>query len=100
MKYMGIRKFVDEGYLQEVNRQFFHPLGLALATGWEEDASAAGYYGITGVQDFRDDNDEGVIFTDGVLNKQRRDNINAEFAKREVVRLKTFGFVIQPIEED
>src|SRR5438445_10887455 len=30
IKHMPIREFVDEGYLQEVNRQFLHPLGLAL----------------------------------------------------------------------
>ena len=28
--FMDIREFRDKGYLQEVNRQFFHPLGLAL----------------------------------------------------------------------
>jgi hypothetical protein len=30
---MAISEFVDEGYLQEVNRRFFHPLGLALEDG-------------------------------------------------------------------
>lgn len=29
-KRMNIKEFREEGYLQEVNRQFFHPLGLAL----------------------------------------------------------------------
>lgn len=27
---MGVKEFREEGYLQEANRQFFHPLGLAL----------------------------------------------------------------------
>lgn len=29
-KYMDLSEFVESGYLQEVNRQFFHPLGLGL----------------------------------------------------------------------
>ena len=28
---MDLNEFLDAGYLQEVNRLFFHPLGLALA---------------------------------------------------------------------
>lgn len=27
---MNIKEFREKGYLQEVNRQFLHPLGLAL----------------------------------------------------------------------
>lgn len=30
IKWMGVKEFREEGYLQEANRQFFHPLGLAL----------------------------------------------------------------------
>jgi hypothetical protein len=30
IKYMPIDSFMDEGYLQEANRLFFHPRGLAL----------------------------------------------------------------------
>lgn len=36
--YMDLGEFRDEGFLQEANRQFFHPLGLALEwnSGWTE----------------------------------------------------------------
>ena len=30
IKYLDLIEFRDFGFLQEVNRQFFHPLGLAL----------------------------------------------------------------------
>jgi hypothetical protein len=30
MKKMDIGEFLEKGYLQEANRLFFHPLGLAL----------------------------------------------------------------------
>ena len=92
MKYMDIREFMDEGYLQEANRQFFHPLGLALSVDCDT-------WTLGNVWDSRDDI-EGFIYADGVLDTGRRDNISAEFAKREVARLKKFGFVIQPVEED
>lgn len=32
VKYISAKKFREEGFLQEVNRQFLHPLGLALTT--------------------------------------------------------------------
>ena len=54
-KYLDARTLVDGGYLQEANRQFFHPLGLALAL---ED-------GALRVWDCRDD-PEGICFADGL----------------------------------
>lgn len=30
MKYLGVDEFREIGYLQELNRTFLHPLGLAL----------------------------------------------------------------------
>lgn len=44
IKYMDIAAFRGQGYLQEVNRRFLHPLGLALEVtvvddgGWEPDS--------------------------------------------------------------
>ena len=57
-KYLDIKEFVDGGYLQEVNRQFFHPIGLALEVGIKEKEQE--YY-ISGVWDYRDD-PKGVYF--------------------------------------
>ena len=36
-KTMDIKEFRSEGYLQEVNRRFFHPLGMALYINKEAD---------------------------------------------------------------
>lgn len=90
MKYMGIKEFVDEGYLQEANRRFFHPLGLALEAYMEE--------GILRVWDCRDD-EEGVIYDKGVIDADKHDHVVAEFAKRDIARFRAFGFVTQPVEE-
>jgi hypothetical protein len=39
-KHLDIKKFRDIGYVQEVNRQFFHPLGLALEIKVNEETYA------------------------------------------------------------
>jgi hypothetical protein len=40
INYMDIAEFQSEGYLQEVNRQFLHPLGLALEVRGSMDEAA------------------------------------------------------------
>ena len=59
MKYMPIEEFKERGYLQEANRLFFHPIGLALVVSRDEDGSME----LCGIQDCRDD-PEGMIFGD------------------------------------
>lgn len=91
IKYLDMDEFRDGGYLQEVNRRFFHPLGLALewSSGWsreqviihlqeigieptEETIEAVWQFlhsikmdqsRISGVWDYRDD-PEGMAFSD------------------------------------
>ena len=58
IKYLDLYEFIDEGYLQEANRLFFHPLGLALQVYFEDDVPA----GIK-VWDYRED-PEGIAFGD------------------------------------
>ena len=57
-KRMDLTEFRNEGYLQEVNRQFFHPLGLALEVVMEEDGTISR---LGGIWDYRDD-PEGMFF--------------------------------------
>lgn len=56
IKRMDPAEFRELGFLQEVNRQFLHPLGLALEVVVEEDGSVA----MGGIWDFRDD-PEGIV---------------------------------------
>lgn len=86
MKYINLRTLIEDGYLQEANRQFFHPLGLAM----EVDTQS----GVILIQDWRDDT-EGVIFADGVLDQAKIANILIERRKREVVRRGRLGNVVQ-----
>ena len=82
--------------MQEANRRFFHPLGLALEIIVDEDT---GEERLGGIWDYRDD-PEGIIFTDSVVEtpefKQRIENIEKELTKKMKSREKIFGFFIQP----
>ena len=58
IKRMDIKAFQNRGYLQEANRLFFHPLGLALTVSRnDKDGSMT----LHSIQDSRDD-PEGIVF--------------------------------------
>jgi hypothetical protein len=91
LEHMDIAEFVSEGYLQEVNRQFFHPLGLALEVTVEDDGSTH----ISGVWDGRDD-PEGFIFGDE-LDREKCLRMFDEVVKRRPVRTEALGYFYEPI---
>lgn len=108
MEYMDIGEFIEFGYLQEVNRQFFHPYGLALEVSkvhygiiermrraWGVIRGDGEAWAFSGVWDCRDD-PEGIIFADGVMTETKRNNVIASV--KDINRLKKLGFVIQPVE--
>lgn len=84
---MPVDELAAGGYVQEANRQFFHPLGLALA--YEPDS------GRVMVLDSRDD-PEGVYFA-GIDLAPKAALIRAEKAGRSYARQKALGYVIQPL---
>lgn len=93
IKYITPSELISHGYLQEANRQFFHPLGLALEVNriegvWKESLR---------IQDWRDD-PEGVIFEPDVIDKTKMDNILSELKKRVSVRMRLLGNVVQPLK--
>jgi hypothetical protein len=60
IKRMDLNEFVDKGFLQEANRLFFHPLGLALEAV-TDDKNKDKVIRLGGVWDFRDD-PEGIVY--------------------------------------
>lgn len=56
---MSLEEFRSSGLLQEVNRLFFHPRGLAIGIR----ITAAGDVEFDGIRDHRDD-PEGLVFVD------------------------------------
>ncbi len=59
IKRMSVKQFRERGYLQELNRCFLHPLGLALEIVIEDDGSVR----FGEVWDYQDD-PEGMQFGD------------------------------------
>lgn len=89
---MDVREFRERGYLQEVNRRFLHPLGLALEVTVEEDGTER----ISGVWDYRDDS-EGIYFAGDYANlhpKARK--VEEEWERREGNRRTALGYMVQP----
>ena len=100
IKRIDIKEFREKGYLQEVNRRFFHPLGLALEINQEDDGTES----LGGVWDYRED-PEGIYYDIAFSDKQRKEKflknkefIDDEFRKRNKIRKKILGFDIEPIK--
>ena len=93
-KYIAIKDFVEEGFLQEANRQFFHPLGLALSVIVDDD----GTYHLGKIWDSSDDL-EGFIFNDFTdKDRAKAQSVGRLRDIRAKVRLEHLGYVVQPIE--
>ena len=98
-KYLNLSDFVALGLLQEVNRLFFHPMGLAL----ECSRTDTGLTTLSRIWDYRDD-PEGMIYD----LKNRNPGELTSWAKKaryvdrlreahDPTRLALFGNVIEPI---
>ena len=95
MKYVPLEEFVRKGYLQEVNRQFLHPLGLALQVTVDN-----GDYILSGVQDLRH-LEGGYSFEnlDEEASKKKYQFVKNEAYKRADERRGMFdGELLQPIK--
>ncbi len=95
MKRIDIKEFRGFGYLQEANRQFFHPLGLALEVIIDEET---GEETLGGVWDARDD-PEGFLFVDQELNPLKAERVKEMYDAKAKVRQETYKYVVQPIPE-
>jgi len=90
---MPVKEFRELGILQELNRQFLHPLGLALEVEQPEDGSAERFGGIW---DYRGD-PEGLMFgTELPLGPALA--VDALRRAHAAARIKLMGAIVQPIE--
>ena len=88
---IDIAEFRQLGLLQELNRRFLHPLGLALEIIRDDDKTET----LGGIWDYRAD-PEGMLYN--VLDKEKMQLAKEFIAKQHSKRMKTMGFIIQ--EED
>jgi len=90
-RFIPLQELFEKGYLQEVNRQFFHPMGLSLAFIEGDDPRLVVY-------DFRY-TPYGPLFSPEVLQNpkfiERKERIELECAEKLLERQMTLGFGIQ-----
>jgi hypothetical protein len=92
---IDLDEFQKFGYLQEVNRQFLHPLGLALEVIVDDDGKVDR---LGGIWDYRND-PEGMAFCDLSTKEasEKADRVEAERKRFQKSREERLGFTIQPI---
>lgn len=93
---MEIAEFIRLGLLQEVNRLFLHPRGLALEVVIDKDGSAR----LGGIWDYRSD-PEGMAFDDGMLSSSKALTVAVMRASKLQARRKMLGEDdgIQPVPD-
>lgn len=88
---MPIQEFVDGGWLQEANRQFFHPRGLALAVSYDDNGNCTLY----GIYDSRNDPEGFSYGFEPSLEKA----LNVERERHRITtRKESLGYVVQPVK--
>lgn len=102
MKKIDIKEFRKKGYLQELNRQFLHPLGLALEVKIDDDSNEK----LGGIQDSRED-PEGFIYDFTNFDakhieifKKNAEFIEDQFENCKNYRMTNLGFDIEPIPKN
>jgi hypothetical protein len=105
IKRMNIKEFREAGFLQELNRLFLHPLGLALEVDIDDDGNET----LGGIWDYRDDEGGNIYGSpsdpeEAAIVKRRRqskaDNVEKLRLAKAVERLNKYGWVIQPISQN
>jgi len=92
-KIMDLQEFIEIGYLQEANRQFFHPLGLELSICFDDNE-----YGELFIIDDRN-NPEGRKYPELSDEDSFKKNANILDITRKKfpIRIRNLGYLIQPI---
>lgn len=94
IKAISVAEFREHGYLQELNRRFLHPLGLALSVEVDEDTGEESFGEIW---DYRDD-PEGMLYAGGYgADAEKYEQIEHEWAARKGPRVERVGFMVQPL---
>ena len=82
IKRIDVKEFREKGFLQEANRKFFHPLGLALEVIINDDT---GEEILGGIWDYRDDQ-EGMFFMASIISKDKIDHI--DFLRKSKIKYR------------
>lgn len=98
MKCLSVKEFRELGFLQELNRLFLHPRGLALSTLQDMDGNEL----FAGIWDCREA-PEGIAFEAHLLATatatEKRDRVEQEYLRHLECRMAIHGSAIQAIPE-
>ncbi len=89
---MSLQEFVDLGLLQEVNREFFHPIGLAMAVTVEDDGRVSGFGGI-----MQTDDPEGFLYDPSAIDQSKVERAQEFMGGRLETRRLALGFKTQTL---
>lgn len=81
IKELSINTLINDGYLQEANRKFFHPFGLDLSVVADKDN------GVIKIYDFRKESPRGLMTASSSRKKYKRLNtikMERQSARREL----------------
>lgn len=92
-KYMQVKHFYKQGFVQEINRRILHPCGLAL----EVDPVDEDLW-VLRILDAREE-PEGLYFDDADLSRARAQTVTDLFQSKVRHRREVFGHIIQPVPE-
>lgn len=92
-KQISAQEFREAGFLQEANRLFFHPRGLALSVMVGDDGRTTAF---GEVWDYRDD-PEGLVYAEEDLDGAKADAVDEELRRHVEAREALLGHTIQPI---
>lgn len=95
VKRISIKEFRSLGFIQEINRLFLHPCGLALEVILDKET---GEETLGGVWDYRDD-PEGMLFADGMISAEKAASVEKLRTAKSDFRKENFGYTVQPVEE-
>jgi hypothetical protein len=88
---MSIKEFREMGLLAEVNRTFFHPLGLALEVTIDDET---GEEKLGGIWDYRDD-PEGILFSKEHFPTEKNKKAQEFIKQKHEQRMRNLGFIYQ-----
>lgn len=92
IKRMDIKEFREMGLLAELNREFLHPLGLALEVVIDDDGNER----LGGIWDCRND-PEGILYSVEHFPTEKIINAQKFIKQKREERMNNLGFINQSI---
>lgn len=100
IKIIDIKEFREKGYIQELNRRFLHPLGMAIEVVVDNNGEEK----LGGIWDYRED-EEGIYYDIKNSDDSRKSRFKAnekfideELESRGKARMEKLGFDIENID--